>query len=67
MIFIRFYNTTKKVNINKRCLVDWYGFRIIKPGVTLKTFGDIDFSKKADIIGVEGMFKSLGLDLVKKS
>jgi len=23
--------------------LDWYGFRIIKLGVTLKTFGDIDF------------------------
>lgn len=45
--------------------VDLYGFRMIKLGVALNTFGDNDFSKKADIIEVEGMFKSLGLDLVK--
>lgn len=43
----------------------WFSY--YKAGSYTKTFGDIDFSRKADIIGVEGMFKSLGRDLVKKS
>ena len=39
--------------------LDWYGFRIIKLGVALNTFGDLDFQKKADIIGVEGMLSGI--------